>query len=150
MGDSAFVCPARQVARWGALAGAKGRWKRNLIAKCAAAGRAFDDASVSPVVRQTLWHWAYQLSAQDYAEYAKSLKGGARAPYIKAPAEATGGGAGGGGGGGAGSSGGSSSKSRGKRGSGEGASGGGAGASSSSSSSSSSAAPPSKKRKRGE
>lgn len=73
----------RQLARWGALAGAKGRWKRNLIAKVAAAGRAFDDASVSPVVRQTLWHWAYALTEADYEAYAKSLKGGARAPYLK-------------------------------------------------------------------
>jgi len=47
----------RQVSRWNACAGTSGRWKSNLIAKCVAAGKRFDDASVSPVVRQTLQHW---------------------------------------------------------------------------------------------
>ena len=85
----------RQLGRWGALAGAKGRWKRNLIAKVVAAGRAHSDASVSPVVRQTLWHWGYQLTQQDCEAYAKSLKAGARAPYLKAPAQASSSGGGG-------------------------------------------------------
>jgi hypothetical protein len=57
--------------------------QRNLIAKCVAAGKAHDDASVSPVVRQTLLHWGYELTQADYATYAKQVAKGARVPYIK-------------------------------------------------------------------
>uniref|UniRef100_A0A7S1JA41 Uncharacterized protein n=1 Tax=Eutreptiella gymnastica TaxID=73025 RepID=A0A7S1JA41_9EUGL len=62
----------RQIGRWAALAGPTGRWKQNLIAKCLCGGKHFDDASVSPVVRQTLQHWAYTLTEADFVE------GGAR------------------------------------------------------------------------
>lgn len=74
---------ARQIARWEACAGEKGRWKNNLIAKCVAAGRAFDDAAVSPVVRQTLQHWAYRLSREDHDAYAKKVRAGARTAFIR-------------------------------------------------------------------
>jgi len=50
---------ARQISRWAKVCGDKGRWRTNLIAKVVAAGAAFDDAKVSPVVRQTLLHWGY-------------------------------------------------------------------------------------------
>ena len=68
----------RQVGRWAACAGEKGRWRNNLIAKCVAAGRAFDDASVSPVVRQTLQHWAYRLTEADHDAYAKKQESAAK------------------------------------------------------------------------
>jgi len=42
------------------------RWKQNLVGKCMASGKAFDDDTVSPVVRQTLQHWAYKLTAEDF------------------------------------------------------------------------------------
>ena len=42
--------------------GPRGRWKSNLIAKVLRDGKSFDDASVSPVVRQTLQHWGYRLT----------------------------------------------------------------------------------------
>ena len=42
--------------------GPKGRWKSNLIGKCLRDGKSYDDASVSPVVRQTLQHWGYRLT----------------------------------------------------------------------------------------
>lgn len=29
-------------------------------------GKAWDDATVSPVIRQTLLHWAYELNAADW------------------------------------------------------------------------------------
>jgi hypothetical protein len=61
----------RQIGRWGACCGQTGRWRRNLIAKCVRSGKAFDDYSVSPVVRQTLLHWAYELSEKDYNWYAR-------------------------------------------------------------------------------
>ena len=55
----------RQISRWIGVAGAKGRWKNNLANKVVAAGKQYDDPSVSPVVRQTLLHWAYQLTEKD-------------------------------------------------------------------------------------
>ena len=44
----------------------KGRWRNNLITKIIKAGKKFDDASVSPVVRQTLLHWGYELDEHDF------------------------------------------------------------------------------------
>ncbi len=99
--------------RWKNCAGAKGRWKNNLITKVAKAGVAFDNAGISPVVRytlclifysvifftkiyyalsmncsylmfvslfffffyrQTLLHWAYELTREDYEKNAKKIK----------------------------------------------------------------------------
>ena len=48
---------ARQISRWAGVAGAKGRWKRALLNKIVAANARWDDAAISPVVRQTLLHW---------------------------------------------------------------------------------------------
>ena len=52
----------RQLSRWMKCCGPKGRWKSNLIGKCLRDGKSYDDASVSPVVRQTLQHWGYRLT----------------------------------------------------------------------------------------
>lgn len=60
--------------RWNGVCGDKGRWKQNLIAKCLREGKAHDDASVSPVVRQTLLHWAYEITAGDFVSGAKRVK----------------------------------------------------------------------------
>jgi len=68
----------RQIGRWNGVAGEKGRWKGNLIGKCLAAGAAPDDESVSPVVRQTLLHWAYELTEADFGKGAgRVIKKGA-------------------------------------------------------------------------
>ena len=72
----------RQIARWAGVAGEKGRWKNNLIAKCVAAGKRFDDASVAPVVRQTLHHWAYKLDEKDHDAYARKVRRGAKTAFI--------------------------------------------------------------------
>jgi hypothetical protein len=80
---------ARQISRWAGVAGAKGRWKQNLIAKCVAAGAPYNDASVSPVVRQTLLHWAYELTADDFGGFARTYAQTGRAPYIPAVAPAS-------------------------------------------------------------
>lgn len=72
----------RQIGRWVACAGPKGRWKRNLLAKCVKAGSSFDDESISPVVRQTLLHWAYQPTEEHYQRYKVLLLGGARTSFI--------------------------------------------------------------------
>lgn len=73
---------ARQISRWAKCAGSAGRWKRNLIAKCVRAGKAHDDWSVSPVVRQTLAHWAYELTEADYEEYAEQVRGGKATSFV--------------------------------------------------------------------
>lgn len=52
------------------MAGSKGRWKRFLVNQCLRANAAFDDPGVSPVVRQTLLHWAYELTESDFREMA--------------------------------------------------------------------------------
>ncbi len=56
----------RQIGRWAGVASERGRWRNNLVAKCMQARADHDDASVSPVVRQTLLHWAYELCAADF------------------------------------------------------------------------------------
>ncbi|XP_045118513.1 uncharacterized protein LOC123508704 [Portunus trituberculatus] len=56
----------RQIGRWSRCAGLKGRWRQNLVTKVFRASSKFDDASVSPVVRQTLQHWGYELNKHDY------------------------------------------------------------------------------------
>ncbi|XP_071492802.1 uncharacterized protein [Diadema antillarum] len=64
----------RQVGRWKKCAGLKGRWRNNLIAKCARSGSAFDNFGVSPVVRQTLQHWGYRLTKEDFEKAAKRFR----------------------------------------------------------------------------
>uniref|UniRef100_A0A673HST7 Zgc:113208 n=1 Tax=Sinocyclocheilus rhinocerous TaxID=307959 RepID=A0A673HST7_9TELE len=65
---------ARQISRWDKCAGVKGRWRQNLITKVVRSGCAYDNPSVSPVVRQTLQHWGYKLTLEDYKEGAKRVK----------------------------------------------------------------------------
>lgn len=48
--------------------------QNNLIAKVVVAGRAHDDATVSPVVRQTLQHWAYTLNKEDFGAWRRDVK----------------------------------------------------------------------------
>ena len=60
----------RQVRRWLAFAGPMGRFRIQLINKVIAANSTFDDEGVSPVIRQSLQHWAYRLNITDYEERA--------------------------------------------------------------------------------
>jgi hypothetical protein len=55
----------RQIQRWKNFTGPKGRFKLNLIGKIKKAETTFDDASISPVIRQGLLHWGYELTAAD-------------------------------------------------------------------------------------
>lgn len=73
----------RQVARWVGVAGVKGRWKNNLIHKVVLADATFDDPAISPVVRQTLQHWAYALTEPDFLLYAKKVSKGAKTSFIR-------------------------------------------------------------------
>lgn len=72
----------RQISRWIACAGRSGRWKRNLIAKCVRSGKAYNDHGVSPVVRQTLLHWAYELTEKHFEEYKAQLIHGKATTFI--------------------------------------------------------------------
>ena len=65
---------ARQVDRWAKCAGERGRWKNNLISKIVKAGCGWDNTTVSPVVRQTLQHWAYSLTQEDFNKNAKKFQ----------------------------------------------------------------------------
>lgn len=64
----------RQIGRWSRCCGAKGRWKNNLISKVAKAGVAYDNFGVSPVVRQTLQHWGYVLTKEDFEKEKKRFQ----------------------------------------------------------------------------
>ena len=56
----------RQIKRWLALAGPNGRFKNRLVNMIKnKKGAKYDDASISPVIRQTLLHWGYQITPDD-------------------------------------------------------------------------------------
>lgn len=57
---------ARQIKRWLAFAGPSGRFRLRLINMIRRKRKKYNDLSVSPVIRQGLQHWAYQLTAADY------------------------------------------------------------------------------------
>jgi len=63
----------RQIGRWARCAGTTGRWKNNLISKIVKAGCGWDNYGVSPVVRQTLQHWAYSLTQKDFDKNKKKF-----------------------------------------------------------------------------
>jgi hypothetical protein len=57
----------RQIRRWSGVAGPRGRWRRFLMNKIGDPSR-LDDETISPVVRQPLLHWAYELKEFDFAD----------------------------------------------------------------------------------
>ena len=65
---------ARQIARWRACASSRGRWRNQLCGAVQRGSGRWDDVAVSPVIRQTLLHWAYELSSADYADW-RAAKG---------------------------------------------------------------------------
>lgn len=62
----------RQVDRWLKGQGPKGRWRLQLMNKILKDRAKFDDGKVSPVIRQVLLHWAYELTSEDLEEYRQS------------------------------------------------------------------------------
>lgn len=46
-----------------------GRWRLNLFNKIIKANAEYDDPSVSPVIRQTLLHWGYEPTKEDFETY---------------------------------------------------------------------------------
>ncbi|KAE8232411.1 hypothetical protein CF326_g2558 [Tilletia indica] len=60
---------ARQISRWLKAVGPAGRFKRGLIKAVAASeSKRYDDESIAPILRQTCWHWAVELTREDYEE----------------------------------------------------------------------------------
>ena len=55
-----------QIKRWLQTAGPNSRFRRALINQLKREGKAFDDFTVSPKRRQTLQHWAYRLTQDDF------------------------------------------------------------------------------------
>jgi hypothetical protein len=64
----------RQIKRQMGVCGVKGRFRNQLIGKCARGGTTFDDERISPVIRQALQHWGYVVTQKDADKYVK-LKG---------------------------------------------------------------------------
>jgi len=59
----------RQIGRWLKLAGPKGRFRRTLMNKIIKKGTTYNDFTVSPVIRQVLLDWGYQLTKSDLERY---------------------------------------------------------------------------------
>ena len=54
----------RQIKRWLSFCGPKGRFKKRLI-NMIKKDSTYDDISISPVIRQSMQHWGYQLTEDD-------------------------------------------------------------------------------------
>lgn len=64
----------RQISRWTGVAGPKGRWKTRLVNTVKGGSGDPDDGSISPVIRQNLLHWAYELTQEDYDALSKGQR----------------------------------------------------------------------------
>ena len=64
----------RQIKRWLALTGPNGRFRRRLMNEIIKKKKRYNDYSVSPVIRQVLLHWGYELTREDLETYKRSLK----------------------------------------------------------------------------
>ena len=56
----------RQVQRWKNFSGTNGRWRLRLISMILKENTQYNDKSISPVIRQGLQHWGYQLTEEDF------------------------------------------------------------------------------------
>jgi hypothetical protein len=56
----------RQIKRWIAFAGPNGRFRKRLINMIKKKKTTYNDYSVSPIIRQGLLQWAYELTKKDY------------------------------------------------------------------------------------
>jgi len=64
----------RQIKRWLALTGPNGRFKRRLMNEIIKKKKRYNDVSVSPVIRQVLLHWGYELTSKDLDKYKREIK----------------------------------------------------------------------------
>ena len=69
-------CPddERQVKRWKALAGKRGRFMRFLVTQIIKKNAKWNDVTVSPKIRQVLQHWGYKLTKKDFDNEIKRRK----------------------------------------------------------------------------
>ena len=56
----------RQIKRWLAIAGEKGRFRKWLITLIVGKNGKWNDNTISPKIRQTLQHWGYRLTKKDF------------------------------------------------------------------------------------
>jgi hypothetical protein len=61
----------RQIDRWNRLAGPNGRFRKHLITQILKKNGKYDDYSISPRIRQTLLHWGYELTKNDFDQEKK-------------------------------------------------------------------------------
>jgi hypothetical protein len=64
----------RQIARWHALAGPNGRFRKFLITQIQKKKGQWNDETISPKIRQVLQHWGYKLTKADYLKELKNRK----------------------------------------------------------------------------
>ena len=62
----------RQIKRWLGLAGPNGRFRKRLMNLIISKRKGYNDPSVSPVIRQVLLHWGYELNERDFSKYKDS------------------------------------------------------------------------------
>lgn len=67
-------CPddERQIKRWEGIAGKEGRFRKWLLGLIYKKNTKYNDEKVSPKIRQTLLHWAYEPTKKDYNDYKKN------------------------------------------------------------------------------
>ena len=56
----------RQINRWKKIAGPKGRFRGFLVTLILKRDTNYDDENISPKIRQTLQHWGYKLTKDDF------------------------------------------------------------------------------------
>jgi len=61
----------RQISRWAKSAGFKGRFRSQLCNKILAANTKFDDPKISPVIRQNLLHWGFEVTPEYLEKHSK-------------------------------------------------------------------------------
>lgn len=63
----------RQIKRWIGLASSRGRFRKWLVTMILKKNGKWDDPTISPKIRQTLQHWGYRLTYNDF-KILKKLK----------------------------------------------------------------------------
>ena len=62
----------RQIKRWAAFCGPKGRWRNIIYAKIHVSGCGIENSQdVSRRIQQSLLHWSYMVNEKDYAAWKK-------------------------------------------------------------------------------
>lgn len=72
----------RQLGRWMSAIGPKGRWRCYLAGQCVKSDKNWDDPSASPVTRQTLLHWGYCFTKEDWKMLAPGIRDGKSVVYL--------------------------------------------------------------------